>query len=154
MIASGRSPYDRPVDADLSPPDLELVAAAERVVTAHSDDANHTTAAAARAADGRVFTGLNVYHFTGGPCAELVVLGTAAAQGVRDLRTITAVGDRGRGILNPCGRCRQVLFDYFPDITVIVSTGGATMAVPIARLLPWANAWNPESGAQPTPPQS
>lgn len=121
-------------------------------MTAHGDDANHTTAAAARAGDGRVITGLNVYHFTGGPCAELVVIGSAAAQGVRHLQAITAVGDGGRGILSPCGRCRQVLFDYFPDIAVIVSTGRAAQAVPIACLLPWANAWNPESGTQPIPP--
>lgn len=140
------------MDDDLSTHDRELVAAAERVVAAYSDDANHTTAAAARAADGRVFTGLNVYHFTGGPCAELVVIGAAAAQGVRDLRAITAVGDRGRGVLNPCGRCRQVLFDYFPGIAVIISTGPATRAVAIGDLLPWANAWDPEGGTRPVDP--
>jgi cytidine deaminase len=54
---------------------------------------NHTTAAAARSDDGRIVTGLNVYHFTGGPCAELVVIGTAASLGIQRLETITAVGD-------------------------------------------------------------
>ena len=70
--------------------------------------------------DGRIFTGFNVYHFTGGPCAELVVLGVAAAAGVTKLTHIAAMGNRGRGIINPCGRCRHVLLDLQPDIKVIV----------------------------------
>ena len=137
------------MEADLAPEDAALVAAAEEVVTRHSDDANHTTAAAARAADGSIVTGLNVYHFTGGPCAELVVIGTAAARGTPRLQAITAVGDGGRGVLSPCGRCRQVLLDYYPDLRVIVSTGTALRAVPVADLMPWGNRWDPETGTQP-----
>jgi cytidine deaminase len=64
-------------------------------------------ASAARARDGRIVTGVNAYHFTGGPCAELVVLGAAAAEGAYDLETIVAVGDHDRGVVPPCGRCRQ-----------------------------------------------
>ena len=30
--------------------------------------------AAVRASDGRMFPGVNLFHFTGGPCAELVAL--------------------------------------------------------------------------------
>ncbi|MEV5829201.1 cytidine deaminase [Spirillospora sp. NPDC052242] len=116
--------------------DHELVRAAEEMAAAHERDDNHTVAAAARARDGRIVSGMNVYHFTGGPCAELVVIGAAAGQGVRDLRTIVAVGDGGRGVLPPCGRCRQVLLDYFPEIDVIVGARGALRAVPIRDLLP------------------
>ena len=78
-------------------------------------DEHHTVAAAARAADGRIVTGVNVYHFTGGPCAELVVIGVAASQGVGQLAEIVALGDRSRGVVTPCGRCQQVLSDYHPD---------------------------------------
>ncbi len=116
--------------------DHELVRAAGEVAAAHERDDDHTVAAAARAGDGRIVTGMNVYHFTGGPCAELVVIGAAAGQGVRDLRTIVAVGDGGRGVLPPCGRCRQVLLDYFPAIGVIVGAPGALRTVPIRDLLP------------------
>jgi cytidine deaminase len=137
------------MDVDLSSDDLALVRSAEEIVTTYGDGESHTTAGAARGVDGRIVTGLNVYHFTGGPCAELVVIGAAVAQGVHGLRAITAVGDGGRGVLNPCGRCRQVLFDYYPNITVIISTGTDLKAVPIADLLPWANAWDQESGSQP-----
>jgi cytidine deaminase len=94
-------------------------------------------AAAARARDGRIVTAVNAYHFTGGPCAELVVIGAAAAQGAYELDTIVAVGDRDRGVIPPCGRCRQVLLDYFPTIKVIV--GNRT--VPITDLLPETYVW-------------
>ena len=86
-------------------------------------DENHTVAAAIRSRE--TFVALNVYHFTGGPCAELSVLGTAAAGGVlaSDITTIVAVCRREGNVfrvINPCGRCRQTLLDYNPDIKVIV----------------------------------
>lgn len=97
---------------------------------------------------------VNVFHFTGGPCAELVVIGSAAAEGAGDLVEIVAVGDGGRGILSPCGRSRQVLGDYFPKIRVIVSTGQEPRSLRISELLPWGNRWDPELGSIPVaPPQ-
>ncbi len=86
------------------------------------EDGVHTMGAAVRASDGRMFAGVNVYHFTGGPCAELVALGAARAGGARDITTIVAVGNHGRGPVGPCGRDRQVLFDYHPAVRVIVPT--------------------------------
>ncbi|MFI8997235.1 cytidine deaminase [Streptomyces sp. NPDC053542] len=120
------------------PVDHALVRAAEEAVAAYAHDDEHTVAAAARTADGRIVTGLNVYHFTGGPCAELVVMGAAAAQGAYDLRQIVAVADEGRGIIPPCGRCRQVLLDYYPDLTVIVASDDDSRALPVRALLPVA----------------
>ncbi len=108
--------------------DEELVAAVAEVARTRCRGANHTMAAAARATDGRIVTGVNAYHFTGGPCAELVVVGTAAAQGAYSLRTIVAVGDRDRGVVPPCGRCRQALLDYFPALEVVVPPPGEASA--------------------------
>jgi cytidine deaminase len=142
------------VNVDLSASDLALVAKAEAAVARYGDGKSHTTAAAARGDDGRIVTGLNVYHFTGGPCAELVVIGSAVSLGIRRLEAIAAVGDEGRGILNPCGRCRQILLDFYPDIRVIVSTGTVGTAVAITDLLPWWNKWDQESGSQPIGPES
>ena len=129
--------------------DLELVEEATRLVASRSDDRNHTTAAAARTRDGRIVTGVNVYHFTGGPCAELVVIGRAVAEGAGDLTQIVAVGDRDRGILPPCGRCRQILLDLFPGVDVVVSDGTSPRTLPIADLLPVAARWDPETGSIP-----
>ena len=121
--------------------DQELIDAAAHVARTRCRGDNHTMAAAARARDGRIVTGVNAYHFTGGPCAELVVIGTAAAQGAGELDTIVAVGDRDRGVVPPCGRCRQVLLDYFPTLKVIVGGGDRLRTVPITDLLPETYVW-------------
>ncbi|MDQ0406630.1 cytidine deaminase [Streptomyces sp. NPDC000349] len=123
------------------PVDHELVEAAADVARTRCRGDHHTMAAAARARDGRIVTAVNAFHFTGGPCAELVVIGAAAAQGAHELDTIVAVGDRERGVVPPCGRCRQVLLDYFPALRVIVGDGDRLRAVPVAELLPETYVW-------------
>ncbi|MFG2327092.1 cytidine deaminase [Streptomyces sp. NBC_01723] len=123
------------------PVDHELVEAAADVARTRCRGDHHTMAAAARARDGRIVTAVNAFHFTGGPCAELVVIGAAAAQGAHELDTIVAVGDRERGVVPPCGRCRQVLLDYFPALRVIVGGGDRLRAVPVAELLPETYVW-------------
>lgn len=101
-------------------------------------DPNHTVSAAAMDITGEIFTAVNEYHFTGGPCAELVVLGLAAAEAAKPLMTMVAVGDRDRGVIAPCGRCRQVLLDQQPGCNVIVPTGRGPDLVPVRDLLPYA----------------
>lgn len=85
---------------------------------------------------GRRHRAVNAYHFTGGPCAELVVLGTAAAAQAGPLIAIAAAGDRGRGLISPCGRCRQVMLDRYPDLLVAVPTADGPRMRRIAALLP------------------
>lgn len=112
-----------------------VIAAAESLASTLGHDSNHTVAAAAMDAQGRIHTAVNVYHFTGGPCAELVVLGVAAAAGAGPLLTMAAAGDGGRQLLAPCGRCRQVMLDLHPDILVAVPTASGPDVVPIRTLL-------------------
>lgn len=71
----------------------------------------------------------------------LVLIGAAAGQGAYDLTTVVAVGDQDRGVVPPCGRCRQVLLDYFPTVEVIVKRGTELLALPILDLLPEAYVW-------------
>lgn len=123
--------------------ELALVDLARVTIDAATDagpdeDGIHTMGAAVRSADGRMFAGVNLYHFTGGPCAELVALGAARAAGATELTHIVAVGNHGRGIKSPCGRDRQILSDYYPDIRVIVPTPEGAVAVPARDLLPWS----------------
>jgi len=40
-----------------------------------------------------------------------------------------AVGNYGRGPVGPCGRDRQVLFDYYPGIRVILPTEPSVRSV-------------------------
>ncbi|XVU20658.1 ASCH domain-containing protein [Actinoplanes sp. CA-054009] len=113
-----------------------LIEAAGAAVREHGDGDLHTVAAAVLDENGRIHVGLNLYHFTGGPCAELVALAVARTAGARAPRLIVAVGDDGRGVLTPCGRDRQVMADYYPGIDVVVPAGGGPRSVPIAELLP------------------
>ncbi|NUP47991.1 MAG: ASCH domain-containing protein [Catenulispora sp.] len=112
------------------------MAAAEQLARSLGSDQNHTVAAAAMDTAGRIHTGVNVAHFTGGPCAELVALGVAAASAAGPLVTIAAAGDGGRGLIPPCGRCRQVLLDLHPDVLVAVPTEDGPALRPIRKLLP------------------
>jgi cytidine deaminase len=131
----------------LYPPEKRVLDAALRQSEQLTGNPNHTVAAAAMDTTGRIFTAVNEYHFTGGPCAELVVLGVAAAAGAGPLTTMVAVGDEGRGVLAPCGRCRQVLLDQHPDCFVIVPQGDDLTTVSIRHLLPYAYAW-PEASQE------
>lgn len=128
---------------DLTGADWELVGAAGSAIDASTDagpgeDGAHTMGANVRASDGRIFCGVNVYHFTGGPCAGLVALGAARAGGARELTTIVAGGNHGRGPVAPCGRDPQVLFDYRRDIRVILPTEHRTRSVLVTNLMPLA----------------
>ncbi|MEV4707859.1 ASCH domain-containing protein [Actinoplanes sp. NPDC049316] len=127
--------------SDLPAAEIALVEAARSALRDSGDGDIHTVAAAILDENGRIHVGLNLYHFTGGPCAELVALAVARAGGAREPRLIVAVGDDGRGILAPCGRDRQVLADYYPDIHVIVPTSEGTQVVPISDLLPHTYQW-------------
>ena len=142
---------------DLTEDELELVELARCTIDANTDagpdeDGVHTMGAAVRASDGRTFAGVNLYHFTGGPCAELVALGTARAGGAREITTIVAVGNHGRGPAGPCGRDRQVLFDYYPSVRVILPTEEGVKSVLISDLMPLAALWTVEGGTQPYNP--
>ncbi len=121
----------------LYPPEIRVLDAALRQAARLTGDPNHTVAAAAMDTAGRIFTAVNDYHFTGGPCAELVVLGVAASENAGPLTTMVAVGDGGRGVLAPCGRCRQVLLDQHPDCYVIVPKSEGPDLVPVHHLLPY-----------------
>ena len=129
--------------------DLDLIERAERLIAERGDDELHTVAAATRSTDGRVVAGVNVYHFTGGPCAEIVTLGIAVSEGLGTLDTMVAVGDRGRSVMSPCGRCRQMLFDLQPDLQVIVPGPDGPEKRSLPELLPGAFAWTPQGGSLP-----
>jgi cytidine deaminase len=139
---------------DLTRDDVELIDYARRLIDENTDghDGVHTMGAAVRDSRGHMYGGVNVYHFTGGPCAELVALGHARASGARQLTTIVSVGNEGRGAVSPCGRDRQVLFDYHPHIRVLLPTTEGVRSVGISDLLPLGSLWTVHEGTQPFDP--
>ncbi|WP_338747872.1 hypothetical protein [Janibacter alittae] len=65
---------------ELTDDEWQLVKLARSTIDANTDagpneDGVHTMGAAVQAADGQMFAGVNLFHFTGGPCAELDVPG-------------------------------------------------------------------------------
>ncbi|MFB4283990.1 hypothetical protein ACBJ59_52495 [Nonomuraea sp. MTCD27] len=51
------------------------------------------------------------------------------------------MGDRDRGVVHSCGRCRQVLLDYVSALEVIVRTNDGLRLVPVTGLLPESYLW-------------
>ena len=112
-----------------------VIEAAESLARTLGSDANHSVAAAAMDTYGRIYQAVNVHHFTGGPCAELVAIGVAATAQAGPLVTMAAAGDGGRGLIPPCGRCRQVMLDLHPDLLVAVPSMTGPQMRPIVKLL-------------------
>ncbi len=88
--------------------------------------------------DGRVFAGCNVENASYGltVCAERVALFKAVSEGTREFEAIAIAC--GKGPCAPCGACRQVLFEFAPDLTVIMtdSEGKEIRVSKLSDLLP------------------
>ena len=80
---------------------MELARSTSAANAGPEQDGVYTMGAAVRISDGRMFPGVNLYHFTGGPCAELGALGAAAGGAIK---AIVAVDNHGRG---PVGSVRE-----------------------------------------------
>ena len=94
--------------------------------------------AALLCADGTVFTGCNIENAACGPtiCAERAAVAKAVSEGHRDLSAI-AVAGRSEDYCWPCGVCRQVLYEFAPELTVLVARGdGNYVKLPLKELLP------------------
>jgi cytidine deaminase len=114
-----------------------LIQSASEVLAQSGDGDKHTVAASIYAADGLIYSGVNLFHFTGGPCAEVVALARLVSDGGAKPVAIVAVADRGRGVVAPCGRCRQVLTDYCPELQVVLMIEGNPSVKALTELLPY-----------------
>ncbi|QUH01739.1 ASCH domain-containing protein [Saccharopolyspora erythraea] len=136
----------------LSERDWNLVRHATGLAESLGEHDDHTVVSAAYDESGEIVTGVNAYHFTGGPCAELVLLGRAAERAVPvRVETIVAVMKRTGAVISPCGRCRQVLFDYHQQTRVVVHGPNGLEAVGIRELLPHAFDWHAYEPGGPGP---
>ena len=110
----------------------------------HFDDGvyRHTVGCAIRCRNGHIYTGVNCDGIHGS-CAEYITIGQAISHGERDFDTIVAVHEKHlNGVIPPCGNCRQMLFEYCPDIKVILNDEqGNLIKVAAKDLLPFA--WKP-----------
>lgn len=130
-------------DASAPPDEVEarLLAAAwtvrESAVCTYSGFA---VGAALEDDQGRVWTGANVENasYTLGLCAERVALFHALVHGGRGFRRVVVVTDTPHPT-SPCGACRQVLWEFARDASIVLANRqGELLRVTMAELLPLA----------------
>lgn len=124
---------DRPVSVDT------LVQAAraarDRAIAPYS---NFRVGAALQTTDGQVIVAGNIENASYGltTCAERVALLKALSDGHRSFAMIAVVADTPVAT-PPCGPCRQLLWEYCGDITVVLANTTSLMAtLQLADLLP------------------
>jgi len=89
--------------------------------------------------DGTVFTGCNVENAAYGStiCAERTALVKAVSEGRRGNFVRLAVAGRGEDYCWPCGACRQVLYEFAPELVLLAARGdGSFTRLALAKLLP------------------
>lgn len=128
----------------LSEKDRELIEIALEVLRENFDDGvyRHTVGCAVLCKNGKIYKGVNCDGIHGS-CAEYITIGAAISAGERDFDTIVAAHDKApNGVISPCGNCRQMLFEYCPDIKVIVNDENENLIkVKAMDLLPFS--WYP-----------
>jgi cytidine deaminase len=101
---------------------------------------NFNVGAALLCADGTVFTGCNVENAAYGStiCAERTALVKAISEGKRHFTAIAIAGS-GDDFCWPCGSCRQMLFEFAPNLRVLaVRPDGQFEVSTLDALLPHA----------------
>lgn len=108
----------------MSPADVDWDALLEQAYAAqeqaYAPYSGFRVGCALMAADGRVFLGANVENAAFSPtiCAERTALPSAIVAGAREFLALAVVGD-GPGVCAPCGVCRQMLYEFAPDLEIL-----------------------------------
>ena len=101
---------------------------------------NFSVGAALLCEDGSVYTGCNVEGASYGNaiCAERTALCKAVSEGKRRFDTL-AVTANTEDFCTPCGICRQMLYEFSPDLRVLCgSRDGSHTVHSLKELLPCA----------------
>lgn len=90
--------------------------------------------------DGTIVSGCNIENASFGAtiCAERTALSSGVAQGKRDIKLLCVTANTDE-MITPCGICRQVIWEFSKDVTVICTNKyGDYKILTIAELLPHA----------------
>lgn len=124
----------------LSNNDSDLISLALTALrSGHDDGTYHQVGAAIRCENGNTYKGINCDGIHGS-CAEFIAMGNAISNGEKSFDTIVAVHEKAKNnVVAPCGNCRQMLFEYCPNVLVIVNDeNGNLIKVKVRDLLPFA----------------
>jgi cytidine deaminase len=120
---------------------MDLIEAARAAAgLAYATYSKFQVGAALRASDGRIFSGCNVENASYGLtiCAERNAVWSAVAHGCRSFSAI-AIFTFAEEPTPPCGACRQVLYEFSPDLEIlIVNPAGLASRHTLSQLLPLA----------------
>jgi len=116
----------------------QLIAAAQAVrEKAYCPYSHYPVGAALLTKSGDIIDGCNVENAAFGDtiCAERTAAVKAVSQGQKDFEAIAVVTENGG---SPCGSCRQFLYEFAPDLLVILANGAGEiqMQVVLSELLP------------------
>ena len=103
---------------------------------AYAPYSKYKVGAALEAEDGRVFTGCNIENAAYGNtiCAERTALGKAISEGALSFTRI-AISSSG-SVPFPCGACRQSLYEFAPDLRILMTWDGNVRESTLGALLP------------------
>jgi cytidine deaminase len=113
-------------------------AAREAMAHAYAPYSKFPVGAAALVDDGRIVSGCNVENASYGLtlCAECGLVSALHASGGGRLVAFACVDGSGQALM-PCGRCRQLLYEFGGD-DLLVDTGPVLHPVTMSYLLPLA----------------
>lgn len=127
--------------------DRELMEmAAQAAKNAYVPYSRFPVGAALECSDGTVFTGCNVENAAYGDtiCAERTAVVKAVSEGHRDDFVRIAIAGHSADYCWPCGSCRQVLFEFAPNLEVLIAKeGGDFVKLSLRELL--AHGFGPKA---------
>jgi len=98
---------------------------------AYAPYSNFLVGAALLTKDGKIYTGCNIESVSYSPttCAERTAILKAVSEGDRDIDAIAVTGGHADGSVKPgvvgysgpCGVCRQLIYEFGNDVTVIIA---------------------------------
>lgn len=103
--------------------DKELVnLALDARKNSYSPYSKYSVGAAVLCGDESIFTGCNIENasYPCGICAERTAMSKAISEGKKSFSKIAIAGSSDQ-ICTPCGLCRQFMYEFAPDLTVLCS---------------------------------
>ncbi len=97
-----------------------ITKALEAQKNSYSPYSKYKVGSALLCSDDSVYTGTNIENasYPCGLCAERVAMSKAISEGKKSFKAIAICGS-SKSLCTPCGMCRQFLYEFAPDLTVL-----------------------------------